>query len=178
MAWEITEQKRAEARFRQLLEHSPNAVACHRMLLEDGVPRDFLVLDVNPKFRELTGLSDAAGKRQSALAGSIYPFSAELFAAGARVAATGEPERLEVACNNGEQWISCALYSPEPGYFMSVKEDVTERRQLADTLRQALSVLKQGSAPGAALQQIVQDAQAVLERRINQEKIRKNPHEP
>ncbi|NHZ39223.1 PAS domain-containing protein [Massilia sp. CCM 8693] len=169
MAWEITEQKRSESRFRQLLEHSLNAVACHQLILDDGVARDFLVLEVNPKFRELTGLQDAAGKRQSELDSAIHPFSADLFAACARVATTGKPERLDVACNDGAQWISCELYSPEPGYFISVKEDVTERRQLADTLRQTLAVLKQGSASGAALQQIVQEAQALLERRIHQE---------
>ncbi|WP_166870070.1 PAS domain-containing protein [Massilia mucilaginosa] len=169
ITWEITEQKRAESRFRQLLEHSLNAVACHQLILDDGVARDFLVLEVNPKFTELTGLQDAVGKRQSALAKSIYPFSADLFAACACVAITGKPERLDVSCNNGAQWISCALYSPEPGYVISVMEDVTERRQLADTLSQALAVLKRGSAPGAALQQIVQEAQVLLVRRTHQE---------
>jgi two-component system CheB/CheR fusion protein len=170
MAWDITGQKRAEARVRQLLDHALNAVACHQLVLDEGLPRDFLVLEVNPSFRELSGLRDAVGKRQSELSGAIYPFSAELFAACARVATTGMPERLVLSSGDGRQWFDCALYSPESGYVMSVMDDVTERRQQADALGQALSVLKQAQAPGADLQQIVQAAQAVLERHLNQEK--------
>ncbi|MDM5182043.1 chemotaxis protein CheB [Massilia sp. DJPM01] len=170
MAWEITEQKRSESRFRQLLEHSLNAVACHQVILDDGVARDFLVLEVNPKFMEMTGLRDVVGKRQSELATSIYPFNPELFAACARVATTGKPEQLEVSARDGAQWINCSLYSPEPGYFISVKEDITGRKRMEETLRQTLSVLQRGSAIApsqagavAALENILQDAQALLE---------------
>ncbi|MCY0910813.1 PAS domain S-box protein [Massilia antarctica] len=170
MAWEITEQKRSESRFRQLLEHSLNAVACHQVILDDGVPRDFLVLEVNPKFMELTGLRDVVGKRQSELATSIYPFNPELFAACARVATTGKPEQLEVSARDGVQWINCSLYSPEPGYFISIKEDITERKRMEETMRQTLSVLQRRTAvaPSQAdstttLEKVVQDAQVLLE---------------
>ncbi|NHZ79642.1 PAS domain-containing protein [Massilia sp. CCM 8695] len=170
MAWEITEQKRSESRFRQLLEHSLNAVACHQVILDDGVARDFLVLEVNPKFMEMTGLRDVVGKRQSELATSVYPFNPDLFAACARVATTRKPERMEVSARDGAQWINCSLYSPEPGYFILVKEDITERKRMEDTLRQTLSLLQRGTAipssqTGAArdLEQVVRDAQALLE---------------
>ncbi|MFB9242985.1 PAS domain-containing protein [Massilia antarctica] len=170
MAWEITEQKRSESRFRQLLEHSLNAVACHQVILDDGVPRDFLVLEVNPKFMELTGLQNVIGKRQSELATSIYPFNPDLFAACVRVATTGKPEHMEVAASNGTQWINCALYSPEPGVFISVKEDITERKRMEETMRQTLSVLQRRTAvaPSQAdstttLEKVVQDAQVLLE---------------
>ncbi|ATQ77852.1 chemotaxis protein CheB [Massilia violaceinigra] len=170
MAWEITEQKRSESRFRQLLEHSLNAVACHQVIMDGGMPRDFLVLEVNPKFTEMTGLHDVVGKRQSALASSIHPFNADLFSACVRVATTGKPEHMEVSARDGAQWINCALYSPEPGFFISVKEDITERKRMEETLRQVLSVLQRRTAippsqagAAASLEKVLQDAHVLLE---------------
>ena len=168
VTWEITEQKRADARYRLLFDHALNAVAYHQMVMDEGVARDFVVLEVNPRFRERCGGHDPVGQRQSVLANTIYPFSAALFAACARVALTGASERLDVASTDGAQWFACALYSPEPGCVITVLDDITERKQLAATLAQARALL-QGRARGdaaqaGALATLLDQVDALLER--------------
>ena len=168
VSWEITEQKRADARYRLLFDHALNAVAYHQMVVGDGDARDFLVLEANPCFRERCGGQDPVGQRQSALANTIYPFSAALFAACARVALTGASERLDVASTDGAQWFACALYSPEPGCVITVLDDITERKQLAATLAQARALMlgrtHGDTAQAGALADLLDQVDALLER--------------
>ena len=46
----------SEERYRSLFENMPSGYAHCQMLFEDGKPQDFIYLDVNDAFEELTGL--------------------------------------------------------------------------------------------------------------------------
>ncbi len=175
VTWEITQQKKSDARFRQLFEHSQSAVAYHQLLLIDGKPSDYLFVEVNPAFAALPGMGDVAGTRRSALAAGAYGADPTLFAVCVRVAMTGQPERFEYHVAKDDQWFDCSLYSPEPLYFVSVNVNITERRRAEETLRQAHAVLQRRVAEQAseldaakALEAVLQEAQAVLERRLSE----------
>ena len=55
--------RESEQRYRSLFENMLNGFAYCQLLYKDGRPYDFIYLDVNKAFGELTGLQNVVGKR-------------------------------------------------------------------------------------------------------------------
>ena len=148
---EITDRKRAEyalleserlleseKRFRSLFEHMLDGVAYCRMLYDhNGCPADFVYLDVNRAFSELTGLHDVVGRKVSEVLPGIRESSPELFEVYGRVAATGQPERCELYIQQLSLWRSMSVYSTEKGHFVAVFENINERKRIEAELRES-----------------------------------------
>lgn len=139
---DITERKRAEEqlqqseeRLRWLFEKMTAGFAYCRMLYEDGVPRDFVYLEVNPSFERLTGLRGVAGKRVSEVIPGIRESNPELFEVYGRVALTGEPETLETFVERLGIWFSISVYGPTKEHFVAMFDNVTERKQAEEEIR-------------------------------------------
>ncbi|MGI6641512.1 MAG: HD domain-containing phosphohydrolase [Limnochordia bacterium] len=128
--------RRSEERFRRLFENSINAVALHEIIVDDeGKPVDYRFLAVNRAFEELTGLSakDLVGRRVLELMPNTEEYWIQAYG---KVALTGEPCELQDYSQELGRYFSVRAYSPEPGEFVTVFEDVTERRMMEDKLRQ------------------------------------------
>lgn len=143
---DITERRSAEQAmirneelFRSLFENMLNGFAYCRIILEDGLPVDFIYLRVNRSFGELTGLRDVAGKRVTEVIPGIRQSNPELFEIYGRVAATGHPEVFETYLPGLDMWFDISVYSPETGYFVAVFNVVTERKQFEARLKKAAS---------------------------------------
>jgi two-component system CheB/CheR fusion protein len=178
VTWDVTGQKNADARFRLLFEHALGAVAYHRMIVTDGVPTDYVLLEVNRAFADLLGPGELTGRRYSQLAPDTFGADPVLFAACARVAMTGQSERLECHVKQSDQWFDCALYSPERACFVSVSVDITERKRAEQTLHRAHALLQrrlseQSSELDAAkaLERVLYEANAVLEQRFDTQAV-------
>ena len=125
----------SEARFRSLFENLLNGYAYCRMSYDDaGEPVDFTYVDVNPAFERHTGLKDVAGKPVSEVIPGIRELSPELFEVYGRVARTGTPETIEFDFKPLGTWLFISVYSTEPGTFIAVFDDITERREAAEAL--------------------------------------------
>ena len=111
-------------------------VSSCRIVLEDGVPSDFVYLDVNPAFLALTGLGEVVGKRVSELIPGFCDSNPEVIAAYGRVATTGHPERFESFVPQLARWYSVSAYRTHPGEFTSVFQEVTDRKRTEDRLRE------------------------------------------
>jgi putative nucleotidyltransferase with HDIG domain len=126
----------SERRFRSLFENLLDGYAYCRMIYDEaGDPADFIYLEVNPAFSLLTGLTDVVGRPVSEVVPGIHDLSPELFEVCGRVARTGKPETIAFDFESLDMWLFITVYSPEPGYFVALFEDITERRQTLEDLR-------------------------------------------
>ncbi len=146
---DITEQKRAEdtltleraalreseARYRSLFENLLNGIAYCRMLFEDDRPVDFVYLEVNRTFGELTELKNVVGRKVTEVIPGIRQSHPEVFEIYGRVALTGRPERFEVYLKPLERWLAISVSSPRKEYFVAVFDNITERRVAEESLR-------------------------------------------
>jgi PAS domain S-box-containing protein len=128
--------RQSEAHYRSLFENMLNGFAYCQMLFEHGKPQDFIYLDVNPAFGELTGLMDVIGKRVSELIPGILESNPEVIEIYGRVALTGDPESFETFVEPLGIWFSVTVYSPAREFFVAVFDTITERKRAEERLRQ------------------------------------------
>jgi diguanylate cyclase (GGDEF)-like protein/PAS domain S-box-containing protein len=127
-----------ERRYRSLFENMLEGFAYCKMLLDDrGRAMDFVYLDVNRAFGELTGLRNVVGKRFTEVIPRGKDSQAELFERYGRVALTGKAERFEIEIKALGMWFSISAYGAGERCFVAVFDNITERKQTEQALRQA-----------------------------------------
>ena len=148
---EITEQVRqrkqlesASRSYRALVENSGLALAlCRTVFGAEGRAVDFEYVEVNAAHALLTGHPSETfvGKR---ITEAIPGYSRELIDLLNRVALTGEPTEEEAYEPHLGRWYRLNVYSPEPGYFVSLAQDISaakkaeaERREVEQALRES-----------------------------------------
>ena len=135
--------KASELRYSSLFENMLNGYAYCRMQYDDqGRPVDFVYLDVNKAFEQITGLKNVVGKPVSVVIPGIRELSPELFEIYGRVAATGNPETFEFDFKSQNQWFTISVYSPKRGEFVAVFDEVTERKQAEQELHIAATAFE------------------------------------
>ena len=115
---------------------------CCMLFDEQGRPEDFVYVDVNPAFGQLTGLTDVIGKRVTDVIPDIKQSNPELFEIYGRVTKSGEPEQFEVALDQLGMILKISVFRPEPGYFVAVFHDITERKRAEQQVEALLRFLE------------------------------------
>ncbi len=140
---DISERKRAEealqeseAEYYSLFKNMLSGLAYHKILLDEhGEPLDYVFLEVNEAFCRLTGLSrDIIGKRATEAIPGLRDLEPDLISVYGKVALTGEEAIFESYFHLFGVWFSVSAYSPEKGYFISLLEDITERKWAEESL--------------------------------------------
>lgn len=129
--------KKSEKRYRYLFENMLEGYAYCQMLFDGGRPYDFIYVEVNDMFEQLTGLKDVLGRKVSEVIPNIRESNAELFEIYGRVSMTGQPEKFETFVESLGIWFSMAVYSPRQEYFVAVFDNITERKQAEEKLRKS-----------------------------------------
>ena len=127
--------RESEARYRSLFENMLDGFAYCKMLFEDSLPQDFIYLEVNRAFEEMTGLKNVPGRKVTEVIQGIKESNPELFEIYGRVSLTGKPEKFEVYVESLKLWLAISVYSTEPTYFTAIFENITERKRMEEEIR-------------------------------------------
>lgn len=112
-------------------------VVLHELVTdEDGTPIDYRILEVNPAFERITGLSRASvvGLLASVAYGTGTPPYLEQYA---RVVASGEPITFQTRFDPMQKVFRIIAFMNVPGQFATVFSDITERQQAEEALRES-----------------------------------------
>ena len=125
--------RESEEKYRSLFANMINGFAYHKVLLdEEGRPEDYVYLEVNDAFQELTGLKreDVIGKKVTEVMPGIEKKLCDWIKFFGNVALSGESVRIEQYFEPLERWYSICAYSYEKYYFAVVFSDITEQKKL------------------------------------------------
>ena len=145
VARDVTERRKtekalreSEKKYRTLFENMMEGFAYCKMLFDDdGQPNDWIYIDVNQAFYQLTGLEDIEGKKVTEAIPGIIEAQPELFEVYGRVTLTGVPETIETYFKPLEIWLNISVFSPKPEHFVAVFENITERKKVELALKKS-----------------------------------------
>ncbi|RJQ78099.1 MAG: response regulator [Desulfobacteraceae bacterium] len=135
----------SEERYHSLFESIDQGFCIIEVLFDASAkPVDYRFLETNPSFKQHTGLHDAVGKRIR----ELVPLQEEhWFETYGRIALTGEPERfINQAMFVGQRWYDVYAFRvgrPEERKVAVLFNDITERKQAEESLRQLNATLEQ-----------------------------------
>lgn len=136
IARDITQQKlaehalqRSEKLYRNLFENLVDGFAYGRVIFKDEKAVDVEFLHVNQNFERMAGADNMSGRKASEVSPDLRNHDVRNFLSQA--ALTGQSGKFETYVKSRGLWIEASVYSPEPGYFVSLVADVTEKKMNA-----------------------------------------------
>lgn len=122
--------------YKLIMKNSPMAFAYHKILLdESGKPCDYIFLEVNRAFEEITGLKEeqVIGKRVTDVIPGIREEDFDYIAACGLIALQGGTAEYEQYSDFLKHWYHIQVYSLERGYFaVNFWEVSREKPQVAE----------------------------------------------
>jgi diguanylate cyclase (GGDEF)-like protein/PAS domain S-box-containing protein len=121
----------------EFLRQSPFGYAYHKLLCNDqGLPEDYIFLDVNPAFEEMTGLKREAilGKRVTEILPGIKNSGFDWVDFYGRAVLSGERQEFVQYAQPLGRWYKITAFAPQKGYFAALFQDITFEMECIQTL--------------------------------------------
>ena len=119
--------KDSEKQYHNLFENMIDGYAYCKMLFDEtNHPIDWIYIEVNKAFEQLTGLKNIKGKKVSEAIPEIIKLEPELFETYGRVTLTGIPESFQLYFKPLKIWLHISVYRPETEHFVAVYENITK----------------------------------------------------
>ncbi len=109
----------------------PSGLALHKIIVDKNQkPVDYVFVEINGAFEKLTGLQREAvvGKRVTEVLPGVEKDPADWIGVYGQVALTGESTSFDQFSEAIQRWFRIVATCPEPGYFMVIFEDITDRK--------------------------------------------------
>ena len=136
------DRKQITSLFANMLEA---LIYCKIITDQKSKPTDWVFIDVNDAYTRLTGLKreNIIGRKVTDLFPNELKDPADWIGRYGEVALAGKPARFESYGQSIGKWLSVSTYSPKKGFFVSIFEDITERKKAEKLLRQAQAKLQE-----------------------------------
>ncbi|NCB41908.1 MAG: PAS domain S-box protein [Clostridia bacterium] len=118
--------------YKKVIEESPLGYACHKIICDgQGNPVDYIFVEVNRAFEQYTGLlaKDIINKRATEVFPDINSGETDWIKIYGDVALNGKRYEFDAYSKLLKQWYSIAAYSPKKGYFVSLRQNISNRIQ-------------------------------------------------
>jgi diguanylate cyclase (GGDEF)-like protein/PAS domain S-box-containing protein len=126
--------KMVEKIMQEILFQAPFGYAHHKLVCNsEGYPEDYIFLDVNPAFEEMTGLKkeNIIGKKVTEAIPDIKNDLFDWIDFYGRIALNGGREEFTQYSESLRRWYKTTAYSWQKGYFITYIQDVTaEMKQI------------------------------------------------
>lgn len=123
--------RKSEAKYRSLFENMLNGFAYHQIIVDEkGLPIDYIFLEVNQAFEDLTGMRsrDIIGRRVTEVIPDLKNDGFDWIKTYGEAALTSKKIKFEQYSRPLNKWYHVSVYSPAPGYFATIFSDITERK--------------------------------------------------
>mgnify|MGYP005845698179 CR=1 FL=1 len=138
----LRQLEESEGKYKSLFFATNDGIALHELITDSsGNPVDYLLLDVNPLFEQITGLKreEVIGKRATMVYQQAQAPYLDIYA---RVTQTGEVHTFETFYPPLGKHFHITVFSPAPGQFATVFQDITERKLASERILQELDEKK------------------------------------
>ena len=134
-AVDVSAVHRAEAAYQTLFNEMLDGFAHHQIICDEaGAPVDYRYIAANPAFEGMTGLraTDIVGRTVREVLPGVEQAWIDNFG---RVALTGVPARFEDHVAVLDKYFEVTAFSPAPGEFACIFQDITESKRASEALR-------------------------------------------
>jgi PAS domain S-box-containing protein len=132
---------KSHSRFATLFSKMLTAVAYYKVITDkNGKPLHYVCLEANKAFEKITGLKreNYLGKKANDLWLTNGSNLHKVIDTYGRVSFTTESLQFEYQMDPLKKWYNVSAFSVEKGYFVTIFEDITERKRMEEELRQGV----------------------------------------
>jgi PAS domain S-box-containing protein len=115
----------------ELFSNMINGFALHKIITDNNEkPINYEFIEINPAFEKITGLKrkDIIGKRVTEVIPGTEKDPADWIGTYGKVALSGKDIKMENYSEGIKKWFNITAYSPKKEYFVTIFEDITERK--------------------------------------------------
>jgi PAS domain S-box-containing protein len=138
------ELRESEEKYHSLFANMLDGFAYHKIVTDvDEKPVDYVFLEVNDAFEKATGLrrENIVGKKVTQVLPGIEKDPADWIGVYGRVALTHEPAQFENYAQPLDKWFQVSAYCPEKGYFVTLFDDITDRKKAEEAIIRQASLI-------------------------------------
>ncbi len=124
--------------YKAVVENMIDAYSCFRILKDEkDYPYDFIFVDVNACFENITGLKRelVLNKKVSEVFSHIKDIETDFMELITKAVASGEAFKAEIYSLAVDKWFSCSAFCFEQGYISAIFHDITDTKLANENLR-------------------------------------------